>query len=114
MFGPLNAVRAFCSDLAFFSRATEEMTRSRSLLARNCASFVCRCGTWSAARSVRLIALVMPGMSGKTGAMKMLNRNTLTTMTESNPRTVLILLIHHQRFREGSKKTAYSDIVQVL
>jgi hypothetical protein len=48
-------------------------------------------------------------MSGRNGVDERLIRKRLTTTTDKSPRIVLILLIHHQRLREGSKKTAVSD-----
>jgi len=38
--------------------------------------------------------------------VRTLIRKRLKTTTDSNPRIVLILLIHHHRLREGSKNTA--------
>ena len=59
---------------------------------------------------VFLIGPVMPWTSGRNGTVKRLISQRLIVTTAKRPKNVPTRLIHHQRRREGSKKTARSDI----
>jgi len=52
-------------------------------------------------------------MSGRNGVDEREIRKRLTTVTDRSPRIVEIRLIHHHRFREGSKKMALSDTARL-
>ena len=61
---------------------------------------------------ILLLGAVTPGSPGRSGIVKRLISHTLTATTEKRPKSVPIRLTHHQRRREGSKKTAESDIAE--
>src|ERR1044071_5937040 len=99
--------------LRLLSRAMASSSFCRSRFMRNCSFAALCCGgsAWRMLRRIcRRIGVVIPSMPGRKISPSMLTRVRLAATTTTRPTVVPIRLIHGQRRRLGSKKTARSDM----